>query len=610
LKLVRRPSHLRRAVQALAIAARVAPALMVSGLLLCLLEASALVVTPIVVGLALGRLFSGDGGSHQETAWLVGVAMFLSLLPQAIGPVRDAASRTLGDQVDASAEHVALVAASKEPDLGWRELPATRGLFLQVEGVGARRFTLGQAVAGLFAQAPRYVGALGAAAVLFYFATGYALLLLAAWLVARVYLVRDLAATIQLEAGKTDVLVRSEYLYEEVFRSGPAKEMRLFSLGEWWAEQFGLSWVLAMKKVWRSRRSGLLPAAVVLLVLAAAQILVIRVLVTGAATSMVSITGFLVGLQAFVGVGRLGEIGPGDMQTRYGLQAVDAYRLLERRTLDELAPVPGRPPSTPAGITVSQVRFSYPDGHPVLRDVSLTVEPGSCLALVGNNGAGKSTLMKVIAGLYQPTSGTLAVDGVTLVGAPAMQAWQQQIAGAFQEPMRLELSIRANVTFGCADVSSDVLSAAAAASGLDDVLAGLAAAWDTVLSTSTKGGTSLSGGQWQRLALTRALVKTRLGARLLILDEPTSALDPRSEAAFNDRLPDLRQGVTTILVSHRFATVRRADRIAVLDQGRILEFGSHEELMTLGGRYAQMFNEQAAAFGLSTSSSRSGGAGT
>jgi ATP-binding cassette subfamily B protein len=594
LKVGRVLRHFAIVFKAIGIARKVSPGLILRVALLCLLEAAAFGATSVVIGLSIGDLITHQRADWGPTAAVVGAAMLLVLLPKVLSPVRDALARNLGDVVDASAERLAMVCASSEPNLTWRETSDARALFVQVEGVGMRRFTLGQAVSGLAAQAVTYLGALGAAAVLGYFVPWQTLLLVLAWLLARAFLARDLAATIQLEAGKTEALVRSTYLYEEVFSTGPAKEMRLLGLGSWWADQFGKSWLDAMRSIWRKRRAGIWPATGVLALLAAAQLLTIFSLVFEARSTALSLTGFLVAAQAFLGVARLAELGPTDLQTRYGLQAVSAYKELKARTPERVPGTSAR--RTAADVSVSNLEFCYPEGSPVLCGVDLAIESGSCVAVVGENGEGKSTLMKVIAGLYIPTAGILHIDGTPLEPAKR-SAWQRQIAGVFQDPLRLELSVRENILFGCESPPADLLAQIVGEVGLDKLIHELPEGWDTVLASSAAGGTSLSGGQWQRISLARALLRARQGARLLILDEPASYLDPRSEAAFNDELAKLRRGITTILVSHRFATVKRADRIAVLKHGQIAEFGSHTELMASDGHYARMFREQAAAFG-------------
>jgi ABC-type multidrug transport system fused ATPase/permease subunit len=251
--------------------------------------------------------------------------------------------------------------------------------------------------------------------------------------------------------------------------------------------------------------------------------------------------------------------------------------------------------SSAAGMPAREIRFrdvtfSYPVGDvPVLECFDLTIPAGSSLAIVGQNGAGKTTIAKLLCRLYDPQGGTIEVDGIDLRELDLDQ-WRSRLAAVFQDFVRFELPLRDNVApLGAPDEAVLAALDAAGASGL----AGL----DTILSKAYAGGTDLSGGQWQRVALARALNAVRLGAGVVLLDEPTAQLDVRGEAEIFERILTATRGVTTILVSHRFSTVRHADRICVIEDGRVVELGTHEELMAQRGRYWTMFDLQASRFG-------------
>jgi ABC-type multidrug transport system fused ATPase/permease subunit len=239
-------------------------------------------------------------------------------------------------------------------------------------------------------------------------------------------------------------------------------------------------------------------------------------------------------------------------------------------------------------IRLRELAFAYHAGSPVLAGVDLVIPAGTSLAIVGRNGAGKTTLAKLLCRLYDPTGGAIEVDGVDLRELD-LAAWRSRISTVFQDYVRYELPLRDNVApAGASDADIEWALRQAGAAGL--------ATLGTVLSKSYAGGTDLSGGQWQRVALARTMCAVRRGAGLVILDEPTAQLDIRGEAEIFGRLLDATRGVTTILVSHRFPTVRRADNICVLDSGRAVETGTHDELMSRGGEYATMFTLQAARF--------------
>jgi ATP-binding cassette subfamily B protein len=241
-------------------------------------------------------------------------------------------------------------------------------------------------------------------------------------------------------------------------------------------------------------------------------------------------------------------------------------------------------------IRFRNVTFAYPNsGEPVLAGFDLSIPAGSSLAIVGQNGAGKTTIAKLLCRLYDPQAGAIEVDGIDL-RALDIDDWRSRVTAVFQDFIRFELSLRDNVApAGAPDRAIQSALADAGAEGL----AGL----DTVLARGYPDGTDLSGGQWQRIALARALCAVRMGAGLVLLDEPTAQLDVRGEAEIFDRILSATRQATTILISHRFSTVRHADRICVLEHGRVVELGTHEELMAAGGRYRTMFDLQASRFG-------------
>jgi ABC-type multidrug transport system fused ATPase/permease subunit len=239
------------------------------------------------------------------------------------------------------------------------------------------------------------------------------------------------------------------------------------------------------------------------------------------------------------------------------------------------------------------VSFAYPGGAPVLDRFDLTIPAGTSLAIVGQNGAGKTTLAKLLCRLYDPQEGAIEVDGVDL-RAFDVDAWRSCVTAVFQDFTRFEASLRDNVAplrIGEPAPDDAALRDVLAAAGAGDL-----ASLDTVLSKGYAGGTDLSGGQWQRVALARALAAVRRGVGLVLLDEPTAQLDVRGEAEIFGRLLAATRQCTTILISHRFSTVRQADRICVVERGQVVELGAHDELMALGGRYRTMFDLQAQRF--------------
>jgi ATP-binding cassette subfamily B protein len=305
-------------------------------------------------------------------------------------------------------------------------------------------------------------------------------------------------------------------------------------------------------------------------------------------------------MQAALGIGAF-SIGDSDLHIAYGLAALPALDELEDLVKERSGAIRSGPRS-PAGmprqaIVFRDVRFSYPGrDDEVFAGLDLDIPAGRSLAIVGDNGAGKTTLVKLLARLYEPTSGAITVDGID-VGELDTAAWQRRIGAIFQDFIRYEMTAAANVGYGAIDVSSpERLRQAAERAGAADVIDRLPKGWDTPLSRRLTDGVDLSGGEWQRIALARAIYAVDAGAGVLVLDEPTANLDVRAEAEIYDRFLELTRGITTIVISHRFSTVRRADRIVVLDAGRIVEDGTHDELLVARGRYARMFSLQAARF--------------
>jgi len=248
------------------------------------------------------------------------------------------------------------------------------------------------------------------------------------------------------------------------------------------------------------------------------------------------------------------------------------------------------------GIRFEGVSFRYPGQDKLaLEKLDLFVPRGQSVALVGHNGAGKTTLIKLLTRLYAPTEGRILLDGKDLADWD-LDALRSRIGVVFQDYNRYQLTARENVGFGSADHMNDEarLERAGVRGGADEVLSGLPSGLDTQLGRWFKDGTELSGGQWQKIALSRAFMREE--ADVLVLDEPTAALDAEAEHAVFERFRQLAEGRTTFVVSHRFPTVRMADRILVIDGGRVIEEGNHAELVAMGGRYARMFTLQAEGY--------------
>jgi ABC-type multidrug transport system fused ATPase/permease subunit len=394
----------------------------------------------------------------------------------------------------------------------------------------------------------------------------------------------------------------ADYAYRLAVDPPAAKEVRIFGLPDWVLERFLLSrrrlHRLQYEATRMRERSVLASLALVL----AANVLVLWALAAAALDHRLALGGLIAYASAAIGTSMIAFGG-----LNWALDGAAAPVAAVARLNAAMGRAGTITPGTrPAGgmpahhVRFRDVTFAYPaaPARPVLAGLDLEIPAGSSLAIVGQNGAGKTTLAKLLCRLYDPQSGAIEVDGTDLRDLD-LESWRSRITAVFQDFVRFELTLRENVlpeetgagTPGDAAALEETVSAALAEAG-----AGTLAGLDTVLAKGYSGGTDLSGGQWQRVALARALAAVRLGAGLVLLDEPTAQLDVRGEAEIFERVLAATRSCTTILISHRFSTVRHVDRIAVVEHGAVVELGSHDELMALRGRYWTMFSLQAQRF--------------
>jgi ATP-binding cassette subfamily B protein len=451
-----------------------------------------------------------------------------------------------------------------------------------------------------------------ACAVLASFRWYIGLLFFAGWSLLRPPLRRLLAQRANLVRLATPELRHSWYYLGCSYRPAFAKEMRVFGLGDWVLGRHRAKWLDGMEVSWRQmrlfrNRAMLLGVGVAAMYLAGAGLLALAAYHHDIALGTVAVM-----LPMLPATMQVGGVSAADVTLEQMLAAVPDLGELEVRLLPPASGIPAS--SIPAsgtsadglpadGIRFESVGYRYPGGGaPVFEGLDLELAAGRSLALVGVNGAGKTTLVTLLARLREPSAGRITVDGIDLRDLDA-GSWQRQVAVVNQDFGRYPLTVRENIAFR--DLAAEglgrgfdeaALERAADRAGALEFVRALPEGWDTICSPGYQGGTDLSGGQWQRIALARALYAAERGARVLVLDEPTAHLDIRAEAAFYSRFLELTSGLTTMVISHRFATVRRAERIAVLDSGRITELGSHDELVAAGRTYAEMFALQAVRF--------------
>jgi ABC-type multidrug transport system fused ATPase/permease subunit len=384
----------------------------------------------------------------------------------------------------------------------------------------------------------------------------------------------------------------ADYAYRLAVDPQPAKELRLFGLAGWTVERFIARRNRLFELQYRATRLREKSIVWCLILVIAANAAVFGALGVAATTGGLPLDRLVVYAQVALGVSLIAFGG-----LNWALDGAAAPVAAVGRLGPAMAPLGslavGHQPAADVPrneIAFRNISFGYPGSdQAVLAGLDLTVPAGTSLAIVGQNGAGKTTLAKLLCRLYDPTAGSIMVDGVDLRDIE-LASWRSRVAAVFQDFVRFELSLRENVD-PAREASDDEIRAALADAGALHL-----AELDTPLAKGYAGGTDLSGGQWQRVALARALCAVRRGAGLVLLDEPTAQLDVRGEAEVFDKVLQATRGVTTILISHRFSTVRHADRICVLEHGRVIELGSHQELMAQGGRYQTMFELQAKRF--------------
>ncbi len=564
---------------------------------------------PAGFSIATGVLVGAIQHRYSLAAPLVIVAVVFILL-QVIGPLHAALSANLGDRTAAWLYDELAGACAAVPGIGHLEDPELAA-DLQV----ARDFDRGMTGPPLSTSMDFIAGGLvdmvaglAQACVLLGFAWWAPLVLAGAWLGTH-WLLRESAVwkdrnTDEVRQAQRD----ADYAYRLAVDPPAAKELRVFGLPDWVLERFLVSrrrlHRLQYEATRMRERSVLASLALVL----AANVLVLWMLAAAALDHRLGLGGLVAYASAAVGTSMIAFGGLNWALDSAAAPVAAVARL--RAAMGRAGTItPGDRPAD--GMPAHQIRFrdvtfAYPaaPARPVLKGLDLEIPAGSSLAIVGQNGAGKTTLAKLLCRLYDPQSGAIEVDGVDLKELD-LASWRRRVTAVFQDFVRFELTLRENVapreTIGraVADAGQDTLDDAVAAA-LGQAGAGALAGLDTVLAKGYSGGTDLSGGQWQRVALARALSAVGLGAGLVLLDEPTAQLDVRGEAEIFERILAATRSCTTILISHRFSTVRHVDRIAVVENGAVAESGSHEELMALRGRYWTMFSLQAQRFATGT----------
>jgi ABC-type multidrug transport system fused ATPase/permease subunit len=549
-------------------------------------------VLPAVFAVAMGGLVA----AVEQGDSLAGPLTFAGgvfILLQILSPIHEAISANLGDRTAACLYDRLTEACVRPPGMAHLEDPA-----LASDLTVARDFDLGMTgpplsismdfiASGLV----QLLAGLACAVVLAAYAWWAPILLAGAWLATH-WLLRESGVwrdrnTDEVRSAQRD----ADYAYRLSVDPPAAKELRLFGLAAWTLDRFVGRRTRLHALQYEATRLRQRPMLWSVVLVTGANVVVFWSLASAAAGGSVSLGQVVVFAQAAVGTSAIAFGG-----LNWALDGSSAPVAAVLRLEPAMAAAGALPSGsrTAAGLPAHAIRFrdlsfSYPGGPPVLAHFDLTIPAGSSMAIVGQNGAGKTTLAKLLCRLYDPQSGAIEVDGHDLRDF-SLESWRARLTAVFQDFTRFELPLRENVApAGAPDATVRAALESAGASTLAEL--------DTVLARGYRGGTELSGGQWQRVALARALCAVSLGAGVVLLDEPTAQLDVRGEAEIFERVLAATRHCTTILISHRFSTVRQADRICVLEHGTVVELGTHDELMALGGRYHTMFDLQAQRFG-------------
>ncbi|MGW2248838.1 ABC transporter ATP-binding protein [Kitasatospora sp. NPDC001660] len=569
------------------------------------------VVFVVATAVLLGKVPAAMAGGLDSPAWdsllgafLVAAAAFIG--QQVVAPVRESVGELVARRIDGEVIDDVIAAATGTTSVGPLEDPqvvedlrtAARELETWVQSPG--QACAGQlALIGRYTQLAGYAGVVGAV-----FSWLAAAGLVVAVMLFRYGLRGGLRKYADVRFELDGAELKNDYLRELAIAPAAAKEIRVFGLNGWLRGFWGSSYREWLVPLWAARRRIYLWPFVWFTAWGMAVTATVMALVgRGAAgpNAGLTLTDFALVVTAALSALGLGEFyRESDLPTAVGMHAYGATEsFLGRLAAEEpVRAAASKVPEPAHTITFENVSFHYPgEDRMILDGLDLTLTVGRCTALVGLNGAGKTTLVKLLARLYEPTSGTVKLDGVDIRTYP-VEAWRAKLGVIFQDFARYEVSAADNVAFGSVAHRDDRegVEAVIDAVGLREALDGLPRGLDTPLARHLDGGGDLSGGQWQRVALARALFALRHGSPVLVLDEPTASLDVRAEAGFFQEFTELSRGATTLLISHRFSTVRQADHIVVLEGGRVAEQGGHDELLAAEGRYARLFRLQADRF--------------
>ncbi|MGD7707767.1 ABC transporter ATP-binding protein [Microlunatus sp. Y2014] len=584
------------------------------------LGAGVSIAAPILAGQAVGGLpgLIAGGPSRGFTSVVVALLVVL-LLGNVLGVVANSTQRLIGGLVQKDTELRIGHALSADPDLRTLDDPAVAAQVTKVRARGWEVVMGLQLAAGpLLTSVITVAGSAITLAVLLAWWAPIPLLLM--YVVEAERFRRTVTAQMDLWTGQVEDQKHARYAFK-LGMGEAAKEIRIFGLAEHLRDRYTTRMEAAHRPYWAKRRQQIAANSMINTLRVAVTVAVLGYAGWLAGNGSLGLAALTTCLPVIISLGgadawMFGQLQRAGEETRWvydlvegsdypGAEALAEPEILTRDRVEESVPDVG---PRPVEVVFDDVSFHYPRQDALVLDgLTLTLPAGEATALVGVNGAGKSTLVKLLSGGYPPTRGTVWADGVDLatLDPDQLRSWQRRVAPITQDFVRFPLSAGDNVELGAGRVwlgrlTSDgrpdtaELDHIARRAGIGDLVDGLSDGWATVLDKTVPGGTDLSGGEWQRIALARALRAVDAGAGVLVLDEPAAALDVESEARLVGGYLELANHVTSLVISHRFSVVRPVPRICVLADGRIVEQGSHAELMELtDGRYRNLFTLQA-----------------
>lgn len=560
------------------------------------------VVPPSAFAVLVG-VAAGDLARHGVWQPTVLAAVAVAVLTQILPPVHVAVSENLGSLTGAALTDRLIELSTGGVGIGHLEDPALvddlnilRGFDYGVTGMpmylSIEFFTSALVV---------FAAGLVAAVTLLFYNWWLPAVLVGAWLFTHWALRRSAIWKGRNSQEANDARRESQYYFDVAVQPADSKELRLYGLARWVVGRFSVARRRLLDLQFEQTRLAarwLVAACGVVLCANAAAFgwVVLGGIDRRSLAELITVAQLIIAVQA-IAFGSLTWLlddaaAPVAALRRLG-EAVGERQHTGRRSRTLRFEQSTRGVTGGIRLQIEDLRFTYPgQSRPVLDGVSLDIHPGEAVAIVGANGAGKTTLVKLLCRLYEPGSGVIRVDGIGLAEVDPT-SWRSTMTAVFQDILKLDLTVRENVDPG-GEASDAAVQRALAAAGLSTLDS------STVLGKGLEGGTELSGGQWQRIALARSICAVWSGARLVLLDEPTASLDVRGELeVFGDYL-SRTAGATRILISHRFTTVRMADRIAVLGDGRVVEVGTHDELIARRGEHARMYELRASRFRLHT----------